>query len=148
MKTLLTALILSTMTVPAFASTWVTVFEEYPHESSDNQHRVYKIDVQSIANHQGWVHANTRICLNYESDCRKVSTISAQCQQQKLDRYGMGVISTLRKGTEWWTDRSIKAGTRYEFASPETLDQLMEIQARLDSTQTKFFNFLCKGTKR
>lgn len=147
MKSLLTALAVSTMTVPAFAGTWITVFDEYPHQSSDSQQRTYKIDIQSIANHQGWVHANTRVCLNYESHCRKVSTISAQCQQQKLERYGMGVISTLRNGTEWWTDRSIKAGTRYEFASPGTLDQRMKLQVRLDNTYTKFFNFLCKGTK-
>ena len=117
------------------AETWVTYAVDHGYGvNGDGQHRTFQIDAASIVNHQGWIYANHRTCLDYMTDCRGIVGKSAQCQQEKFrDHTGTPYLQSLRNGNEWWMDHQIKAGRR-EFASSST-----------DRQQSAIFNFLCKG---
>lgn len=151
-RSFLSALTLLTLATPAFAGTWVKVFQTYEHQNSDNKQRSYQIDAQSISEHQGWFYAIKRICLNYGRDCSEPTRISAQCQQQRLtmNMAGYTMKFRLRNGNEWWDTSAFDVGNRIDpsldkFLTPERRNSYMKNLAKEDNEKTKFYNFLCKG---
>ena len=127
---------------PAQAATWITYLTD--SNGSDGKHRTYQVDAASIAKHNGWVHANHRICLNYGRDCRTILGVSAQCKQNKLKGPGTGAYSlTRRNGDEWWWSYEISDGTRHKGYSGEALNEHKRVKRQMDARRTKLFNFLC-----
>ncbi len=142
-RTFLSTLALLTIATPASAGTWVTYLERTG--PSDSIHRRHQVDIQSISKHQGWTHANLRICHDYGRDCKDtIFTASAHCKDKELKAYGT-VTHTLRNNTEWWTSWETEDNTRYKYVEPDNLKRQMQIIRRLDSDKTSLFNFLCSG---
>ena len=130
-----TALALFTvLAAPVAAETWVT-YRTQTDWYGDGKHRTYQIDVASIAKHNGWIHSNHRICLEYMTDCRAVRSVSAHCKDGKLKEYSP-VINTRRNGNEWWADFEIRDGTRYKYVSKEDLKFTKEMYKRVDAGKT------------
>ena len=143
-RTFLSALTLLTIAAPASAGTWLTYIQRL---DPDSVHRTYQIDVQSIAEHNGWIHSNMRVCHDYGRDCKEtIYTVSARCNANQVKSLNR-VTYTLRNNTEWWTSTDTRYGTRYKFVKPGYLEREMALSKRMDNEKSALFNFLCDGTK-
>ena len=134
-----TALALFTvLAAPVAAETWVTYNEEWMRASDGGLMR-YQIDAASIAKHNGWIHANHRVCIN---QCFPITSISAHCKDVKY-RHSSTVIYTRRNGNDWWSDYEIGEGSRYKDVGKEYLEIEKQGRREVDAGYTKAFNFLC-----
>ena len=124
------------MATPVIAETWVTYMDESPIFASNSKQRNYQIDVASITKHNGWTYANHRICLEYMTDCRRITSVSAQCRKAQY-KWGSRVVSTRHNGNEWWTGYEIKRGTRYSYIPKEDIAEEKKTNESLMPASTR-----------